>query len=515
MSEQKNLNRILVFLFVIKLIIPFFLQHPYYQPHRDEYLYLSEAQHMDWGYMEVPPLLSVFAWFTNLMGGGLFWIKIWPVLFGALTFFLVGKLIISLGGRIFALILGWLPFMLDGYMRLFFLFMPNFLDVFFWTLMIFSLIRFIQTDQNKWLYIFGIAAGLGMMSKYSVGFYGLSIFISLLITWQKRILLNKHFYFALLLAGLIFLPNIIWQYYHLFPVINHMNELQDEQLKYNNAVDFLISQVIMNLPCVYIWIAGLLMIAFNKTFKGFRFVAWSYFFVIALLIVLKGKDYYAIGVYPVLFAFGSVKLEKITAFHRKWARYVMLVFTISLGIFAMPLIMPLAKPEVLAKYYKATGLNKTGSFKWEDQQMHPLPQDFADMIGWKELAIKTGKIYNDLPTDQRLKTFVYCRGYFTAGALNYYRKEAGLPEVYSDNASFLFWLPEHYNINKLILVGHNIPGKDDLVFQQFEKMSVKDSISMPLFRENGMKIMLYENGKDSLNQIITRGVRELKKKYQR
>jgi hypothetical protein len=52
------------------------------------------------------------------------------------------------------------PFMIDGYMRLFFLFMPNFLDVFFWTLMAFSVIRFIQTQQNKWLYVFGISAGL-------------------------------------------------------------------------------------------------------------------------------------------------------------------------------------------------------------------------------------------------------------------------------------------------------------------------------------------------------------------
>jgi hypothetical protein len=70
-------------------------------------------------------------------------------------------------------------------------------------------------------------------------------------------------------------------------------------------------------------------------------------------------------------------------------------------------------------------------------------------------------------------------------------------------------------MKNLILVAHHFPDNDDIVFQQFEKVSVKDSIDMPLFRENGMKIFLFENGNDSLNRIITNGVAELKKKFMR
>jgi hypothetical protein len=515
MKPDKFLRNLLYILALIKLILPFFLQNSFYQPHRDEYLYLAEAHHMSWGFMEVPPLLSVFAWITNFFGGNMFWIRIWPDLFGALTFLLVGKIIISLGGKTFSLFLGWLPFVLDGYMRLFFLFMPNFLDVFFWTLIAFTLIRFIQTQQNKWLYWFGVAVGLGMMSKYSVAFYTVSVLGGILITKHRKIFLNKHFYYACIIALLIFLPNIIWQYNHRFPVITHMNELQQEQLKYNSATGFIISQFIMNLPCVFIWLAGLIYVSFFSSGKTYRFIGWAYLFVIILLIVLRGKDYYALGAYPVLFAFGAYQLEKATSIRLRWTRYAMLLFSFALGLFAMPLIMPLAKPETLANYYKKTGLNKTGSFKWEDQQMHPLPQDFADMIGWKEMAMKTGAVYNSLPPDEREKTFVYCRGYFSAGALNYYRKEAHLPEVYSDNASFLFWMPDKYDIKNLILVGHTMPDSNDIVFQQFEKVSIKDSIDMPLFRENGMKIILFEHGNDSLNSIVTRGVAKLKSKFLR
>jgi len=398
-------------------------------------------------------------------------------------------------------------------MRLFFLFMPNFLDVFFWTLIAFSMIRYIQTQQKKWLYFFGIAVGLGMMSKYSVAFFTASIIAGILLTRHRKIFTDKHFYFASLIALLIFIPNIIWQYNHRFPVIAHMGELQEEQLKYNSAAGFIKSQFFMNLPCVFTWIAGLLYVSFNPAGKPYRLFAWTYLFVIALLILLRGKDYYALGTYPVLFAFGAYQLEKITSIRLRWTRYPMLVFSIALGAFGMPLTMPLAKPGILVDYYKKTGMNKTGSFKWEDQQMHPLPQDFADMIGWKEMALKAGAVYNSLPLPERKKTFVYCRGYFSAGALNYYRKEAGLPEVYSDNASFLFWMPDRYDVRNLILIGHQIPDKDDIVFNQFEKMTIKDSVDMPLFRETGMKIMLYENGNDSVNSIITKGVAKLKSRF--
>lgn len=514
MQEDKKLRRIIIVLAVIKLVLPFLLQNSFYQPHRDEYLYLAQGHHMAWGFMEVPPLLSVFAWLTNFFGGSMFLIKIWPDIFGMLTFLMVANIITSLGGKTFALILGWLPFVIDGYMLLFFLFQPNFLDTFFWTLMAYSIIRFIQTQNDKWLYVFGIGAGFGMMSKYSVAFFTLSLLAGILLTHHRKIFLNKHFYFASLAGVLIFLPNLAWQYNHLFPVVTHMKELQEEQLQYNSSLGFVISQFMMNLPCVFTWVAGLLFVIFTSKGKPYKLFAWAYLFVIALLIVLRGKDYYALGAYPVLFAFGAYYIEQATI-RLKWVRIALIFFTVALGLFALPLIMPLAKPATLARYYEKTGLNKTGAFVWEDRNRHPLTQDFADMIGWKEMAEKAGAIYNSLPGDEKKRTLVYCRGYFSAGALNYYRKESGLPEVYSDNSSFLLWMPEKYNINNLILVGHTIPDKDDIVFQQFEKMTVKDSLNIPLFRENGMKFILYQNGNDSLNSIIERGIAGLKSKFMR
>ena len=164
-------NRLLYLLALIRIIIPYLLQSPAYQPQRDEFLYLAEGHHLAFGFMEVPPMLSVFAWLTNLFGGSMFWIKLWPSLFGAATFIVCGKIIQSLGGKSFALFLLFLSFVFGSYLRLFFLFQPNPPEVFFFTMIAYSFIRFIQTGKNKWLYVFGVSAGLGMLGKYSVAFY--------------------------------------------------------------------------------------------------------------------------------------------------------------------------------------------------------------------------------------------------------------------------------------------------------------------------------------------------------
>ncbi len=262
---------VLFSLALLKFIIPFFLQHPAYEPHRDELLYLAEGNHMAWGFMEVPPLLSVFAWLTNVFGDGFFWIKCWPSLFGALTFLITGRIILSIGGRSFALLLAFLSFIFTGYLRVHFLFQPNFLEIFFWTMIAYSLIRFIQTERNQWLYIFGISAGLGMLSKYSVSFFTISVVIGLALTRQRKILTNRHFYYAALIGFLVFLPNLLWQAAHHFPVVFHMKKLHDTQLKYISPLSFLSGQVLNLFPCIFVWVTGLWFVSFSKGARDLPF----------------------------------------------------------------------------------------------------------------------------------------------------------------------------------------------------------------------------------------------------
>lgn len=509
---MKAYNRLLYVMAFAKLVLPFLLQNSFYEPHRDEFLYLAEGRHMAWGFMEVPPLLSVFAWLIHICGGGMFWIKFWPSLFGAFNFIIVGKIILSLGGKSFALLLGFLPFVLDVYLRTNFLFQPNFLEIFFWTLIAWSMISFIQTQQNKWLYIFGISLGMGMMSKYSVSLFAISILLGILLTPHRKIFTNKHFYAACVLAFLIFLPNLLWQYNHHFPVVFHMKELQKTQLQYISPAGFLIDQLMMNLPCVFTWITGLCWISFSRNTKQYRFLGWAYVLVIGLLLISHGKNYYSLGVYPTLFAFGAYRLEQLTAVHFKFIRYVCIAFAVCIAYLFIPIALPLFEPAKLAAFYEKNQVEKTGALKWEDLKNHPLPQDFADMLGWEEMTKKMAAAYNTLDSNEKKRSILFCDNYGQAGAVNYYGNKYKLPQANSDNASFLYWMPANPDFDNIVLLTDDGHEMEHAFIKNFKSAVLSDSVTSIYARERGSLIIILKGADETFKKFFLEKIEKDKAK---
>jgi hypothetical protein len=502
---MKNTKRLLYGLALLKFVLPFLLQHPIWEPQRDELLYLQQAHHMAWGFMEIPPLLSLFAWLGHLFGSGMFWIKCWPSLFGAFTYIVVGHLILSLGGRAYALVLGWLPFVFGGYLRIHFLFQPNFLDIFFWTLMAYSLIRAHQTGQNKWLYLFGLSVGLGMLSKYTTAFFMVALLAGILLTPQRRWFANKHFYYALLLGLLIFLPNLVWQITHSLPVVYHMRKLREYQLQYVGPASFLWDQLIDNMSCIFIWIAGLWGVGFSRSEKEYRFIGWAWLTVMLLLLAGHGKGYYALGAYPVLFAFGACRLERFVASRSRAGRIRRVAYVlipVCTGFWVFPIAMPILPPARLAAFYEWRHVARLGVLKWEDGKNHPLPQDFADMLGWKEMTYKAAKAYATLDSNEKKNTLVFCDNYGQAGALNYYGKQYGLPEAYSDNASFFYWLPDTRHIDNLLLVTDDLHEMEHPFIKEFSSVVLADSVTNPYARERGSLILILKHADEKMQQFF-------------
>ena len=509
---MKKEYRALYLLAFLKFILPFILQSNFYEPHRDEFLYIAEGSHLAWGFIEVPPMISLFAALIKLLGNDFFWIKFWPALFGSFTFLIVGKMILSLGGRSFALFLGFLPFIFGAYLRVHFLFQPNFLEIFFWTLMAYSIFRFIQSGHNHWLYVFGIAVGFGMLSKYSVLFFVFSLLMGLLLTKHRKIFLNRHLYISGLLAFLIFLPNLWWQFDHHFPVFVHMKELQRTQLRYINPLDFLTDQILMNLPCVFIWIAGLYFVIFKQAGK-YRVFSLAFLWVMIVLIYFQGKNYYSLGVYPVLFAFGAYQLERFVAQHSNRWKYAFIVIPFVLGIPLIPLLLPVASPKRLADYYEKTHLEKTGLLKWEDLKNHPLPQDFADMLGWKEIAEKTARAYSTLSAEEKRNTIIFADNYGQVGAINYYRSDYDLPVAYSDNASFLYWLPDSLHIDNIVLITDDHEEMQHDFLKDFSSVKLYDSITNIYARERGSLIIVLKGANEKMNQMFQKKIEADREKF--
>ncbi|PIF47105.1 dolichyl-phosphate-mannose-protein mannosyltransferase [Chryseobacterium sp. 52] len=504
-------NYLILFFFIItKFILQYSLISPEYELHRDEYLHLDQGNHLAWGYLSVPPVNSWFAWIIKTVGGSVFWVKFFPALFGALTIAAVWKIIEELQGNLYAKILASTGILLSVLLRLNMLFQPTSLEVLLWTLMYYVLIRYLNSEKVKWLYIAAVIFGTGFLNKYNIVFSVLGIIPAILLTKQRKIFLQPHLYGAGLLALLIILPNLLWQYHYDFPVVHHMKELAERQLVHVDRIDFFKSQILFFIGSILVIGAGFYALLFYKPFEKFRFFFWMYFITIGLFLFFRAKDYYAIGLYPVFIAFGSVFLASV--FEKGWKKIFQPICIFIPVLLFLPLYnvaFPNKSPEYIINHPEK--YKKMGLLRWEDGKDHSLPQDFADMQGWKELAQKVDKQYSLLSASGN--TLVLCDNYGQAGAINYYSKK-GIQAV-SFNADYINWFDLNKKYHHLIRVKEFSKDEDELkeTGPYFKNAKAADSINNKFAREKGTVIFSFEGAKIDINARIRNEVDQVKQGY--
>jgi hypothetical protein len=504
-------NFILLGFILLKFLLQYLLINPHYNLHRDEYLHLDLANHLAWGYLSVPPVTSWIAWIIQALGNSVFWVKFFPALFGALTVLVVWKAIEELKGNLFALVLGATCTVFSVLLRLNFLFQPNSFDVLSWTLFYFLLIKYFNTEKAKWCYIAAVVFALGFLNKYNVAFMLIGVFPSILLTRRRNIFFQKELYISMIVALLLILPNLLWQYNNGFPVVHHMKQLANNQLVNVNRWDFVKDQVLYFIGALPVIIVSLYALVFYEPFKKYRTFFWSFFFTLAVFIYLKAKSYYAIGLYPVYIAFGSTFIGSIQ--NRGWKKYLkplVLAMPFLFYIFLYRFVYTIQSPGDVVKNEEV--YKKYGLLRWEDGKDHTLPQDFADMLGWKELASKVDSIYTQLPQDEY--TLVLCDNYGQAGAINYYAKNKKIKAV-TFNADYINWFDLHRKIEHLVRVKEFEESKDELEVTSpfFYSSSAAGSITNPLAREYKTTIFVFRKAKIDINQRLKDEIEEEKNEH--
>ena len=500
---------LLSFFALLKLQIPFFLNKAY-SFHRDELLYLALGRHLDFGFLEVPPMIAFFAsLIQNTVGESLWAIHLFSGLVGMALVILTGMIAHQMGGKTFAILFaGFIVIFSPAFLRVHILFQPVGWDVLGWTWLIYLWIRHIKTQQGRYLIGMGAVSGLFFLNKYSIVFCVIAILIATLVSRERKWLLNKKLWIGVLIGFIIVLPNIIWQSVHNFPVLYHMEKLSINQLKNVNPLDFIFDQFLMHLPITWVWMLGFAGFLKSRTLQPFRTIAVFFIVVIAMLFFLHGKSYYTLGAFPVMLAAGAISIERLTKY-RTFLRVPAVVIPIMLILPLLPFSIPVLSPEKLTKY-AATFTEKTGqeSFnRWEDGKTHYIPQDFADMIGWKEMATLAAKAYYSIPIEDRKNTVIYTENYGQAGAIDLYGKEFNLPSAYSFSSSYLLWTPKKVALTKLIYINDEF---NEDIQQTFEKHILIGEITEKYSREKGTQIWLLENPNEKFNVLYQKNIKEQK-----
>jgi Dolichyl-phosphate-mannose-protein mannosyltransferase len=497
---------IILFAFILaKFVLQYSLIIPEYDLQRDEFMHLDQANHLAWGYATIPPMTSWLASIIQLLGNTPFWVRFFPTLFGALTIVVVWKTIEALKGGLFALVLGATSVLLSVLLRLNVLFQPNSLDVLSWVSLYFMFIKFIETDKPKWLFMAAIVFAIGFLNKYNIAFLLIGLLPAILVTEQRRVFVQKDFYLALSLGLLLISPNLWWQYTHNFPVFQHLKELADRQLVNVNRWNFLKAQLLYFVGCLFVIVSALYAFWAYNPFKKYRFFFWTMLFTLTVFVYFKAKDYYAIGLYPIYIAFGSVYLESILTGWKRYLKPLAIAFPIVCFTPMYLYVFPDKSPENIVKNpkpYKILGL-----LRWEDGKDHAIPQDFADMLGWKELANKVETIYSAMPNQDQ--TMILCDNYGQAGAINYYAKNPKIKAV-AFHDDYLNWFNLEQKTDNVIRIKY-FQDKDDELKESspfFETAYAADSITNPYALEHGTTIFVFKKAKVDINARIAKEIEE-------
>ena len=414
--------------------------------HRDELQVLSDARHLSWGFVAVPPFTpAIERMGLELFGVSLLGLRLFSVIAQFFVAVLAGLMARELGGgrlaqatAALAVALSPLP-MFQGTE-----FQYSSFDLLWWVLIAYGVIRLLKSEDGRWWLAIGAAAGLALETKYSICFFIAGILAGMALTGARRWFASGWFWAGTALALLIFLPNLIWQAQHHFISVTFLQYIHKRDVGEGRAADFWRNQFLYNadLFAAPLWIAGV--VAYLRS-PRYRMLAWMYLVPMAIFAASRARFYYVSPAYPMLIAMGAVACAAWTARLRTaWRRTVwsvLLTGTVLYGTLTTAAIVPLATSGPLLR------------FALENSS------DLREEFGWHAMVREVARVRDGLTPEERASYGIIVGNYGEEGALETFGAEYGLPMPISLTNSAWYWSYPKTPPQTLISVG---ASKEDL-----------------------------------------------------
>ena len=467
---------------------------------RDELYYIACSNRLAFGYVDHPPLSVYFLSLSRLIfGESLFAIRLFPAFAGAFTVLLTGLLVRKLGGGKSAVILAALAVIFAPIqLGMTTVYSMNCFDILFWTLLAYIVVLIVKENKPQWWIVLGLLMGLGLLNKIGMLWFGFGFFLALLLTKLRRNLLTKWPWIAGALAFLIFTPFIIWNILHDFAHLEFIRNARMFKYAGVSAMDFVLGQLLLQNPVVLpLWLAGLYFFFFHKDGKKFRILGIIYTTAFLILLISgQSKPEYLSPAYPMLFAGGAVIVERL--FSRKywrWLKFAAPALIAISGILLAPLALPILPANKYSRYADFIGIGPSTS---EGKELAELPQFFADMFGWENMAATVAGLYHSLPTEEKSKTIIFARNYGEAGAIEYYRKKYDLPTVISSHNNYWLWGYGDAAAEVYIFLGGERDNYLGAFFQVEQAAIIRCEYCMPY--ENNLPVYVCRNKKIKISE---------------
>ena len=397
--------------------------------HRDELQFLSDARHLDWGFVAYPPFTPFVENVSmHLFGLSLIGLRLASVLAQAAVVIVSGLMARDLGGNRLAqvttaLAVGLSPLPIFEATE----FQYTSFGIFWWVLAAWFTILLLKTENPRWWLAIGVALGFGLLTKYAIVFFIAGLLAGLVLTRTRRYFTSPWFWGGVGITLLLFSPNLIWLARHDFISYHFLQHIHARDVGEGRAEGFLKGQFLgnVNLFAAPVWVLGL--IAFFAD-RRYRMLAWMYMVPVFLFWTGKGRFYYVAEAYPPLLAMGAVTAERWLARRRTWQRITVEVvfFTglFAVGAYIIAMLVPVASSGPLRNF----ALDKS--------------PDLREEIGWEQLVHTVASIRDSLPPDRQAHLGITVGNYGEQGAIEILGPAYRLPPpISTTNSAWLRGYP--------------------------------------------------------------------------
>jgi len=391
--------------------------------HRDELATLEDARHLAWGFVAYPPITPFFGRLSlTLFGTSLTGFRFFAAVAEAVTVVLTGLMARELGGKRGAVLVAAVaavPVCLGGGALMQYVAF----DYLFWVMTAYFVVRLLKSEDPRWWLAIGAAIGLGMETKYTMGFFALAVALGVVLTPARRYLKSKWLWLGVGLSILIFLPNLLWQAQHHFISLDFLKHIHERDVRQGRTAGLLPDQLRYTLFVLPLWLAGLYFYLVSPKGVRLRMLGWMYVVTLALFVIAKGRGYYMLPGYPMLYAAGSVFGEQWLASMRR--RFAMTIRALAWTALSANVIV------IMLFFMPVSRIN---SRLWNIE--NTVNGDLREELGWEELTQTTAQIRDTLSPDDRAHLGILAGNYGEAGAINLFGPRYGLPRAISGINSF-------------------------------------------------------------------------------
>lgn len=468
--------------------------NPHYGFFRDELYFIICGRHPAFGYVDQPPLVPLVAALSQIFGTSLIALRATSALCGAGSVYASVRIVQQLKGGSFAqtftaIVAALTPVLVAFAGKV----GPDMVMLWAWPLCVLYVLKLIDGEDRRYWLAAGATLGIACEGKYTVIFFGISLFAALLASSNRRIFATRWFPAGMALAALVVAPNFIWQGVHGFPMLELLRNGQNGKNVILSPLAYLFAQTFMAGPLLApVYLAGLIFALWSARM---RWIGTTYVVLIALMIVFHGKNYYPGSIYAVLAAPCGIAFEA-------WTQRVRLLrpLAIAYAVIAVAWMIPFVEPVLPLQTYipyqdRVFGLLHI-NLETEHGRTARIQPDWADMQGWERLAALVCRIYDSLPTVDRAQAVVVAANYGEASAVAFFRPDV---PVISGHNNYWLWGTRGYSGNVIIDVNGDC-GKDARLFASSTQVATFDDPYVMQW-ERHMPIMLCRGIKTSLTTL--------------